>query len=69
MSTSTIIKVSGMHCANCQKKVEKALLALPDVKKVDINLKRAEAKVTSGAEIGIDVFRQAVEDAGYTLEV
>jgi copper chaperone len=60
-----IYKIEGMTCKHCVMRVKKALEALPQVKKVEVDLNKAEAEVkgeASSAEI-----KAAVEAAGYKV--
>ena len=60
--------VKGMHCAACVGKVERALLAVPGVKTVAVNLATERATVRLGADgPSLDALRLAVDAAGYTV--
>ncbi len=60
--------VTGMSCASCVGRVEKALLGVPGVFEVNVNLaaERATVEYLAGAAEARD-FRRAVEGAGYGL--
>lgn len=62
-----ILNVKGMMCANCQKHVHDALLAMDGVSTVDVNLEKGTAKVTASREIPMDEFRSVISEAGYEL--
>lgn len=62
-----ILNVKGMMCANCQKHVHDALLAMDGVSAVDVNLEKETAKVTASREIPMDEFRSVISEAGYEL--
>lgn len=62
-----ILNVKGMMCANCQKHVHDALLAMDGVSAVDVNLEKGTAKVTASREIPMDDFRSVISEAGYEL--
>ena len=62
-----ILNVKGMMCANCQKHVHDALLAMDGVSAVDVNLEKGTAKVTASREIPMDEFRSVISEAGYEL--
>lgn len=40
------LKITGMSCQNCVKHVEKAIAALPGIKKAKVSLEKQEAHVT-----------------------
>ena len=62
-----ILNVKGMMCANCQKHVHDALLAMDGVSAVDVNLEKGTARVTASREIPMDEFRSVISEAGYEL--
>lgn len=59
--------VQGMNCAACVRKVEKALQALPNVVKVQVNLAEQTGLVWGNIEPAILV--SALQNAGYGAEV
>lgn len=60
------IGVDGMTCGGCVLSVEKALLRVPGVQKVQVSLERKEA-VVEGEGFDRAKVLSAVEDAGYDL--
>ena len=62
----TTLNISGMTCASCVARVEKALLKVPGVSAASVNLATERAKVRALAGTSIDTLRQAVQAAGYT---
>ncbi len=69
MSTASdeiALDVSGMTCASCAGRVEKALRAVPGVLGASVNLATERATVSvGGAGVGAGVLVAAVEKAGY----
>ena len=61
------LNVKGMMCANCQKHVHDALLAMDGVFTVDVSLEKGTAKVTASREIPMDEFKSVISEAGYEL--
>jgi Cu+-exporting ATPase len=61
------LDISGMTCASCVARVEKALAAVPSVTAATVNLATEKAKV-SGAHDAAALI-EAVEKAGYTATV
>ena len=61
------LHVKGMMCANCQKHVHDALLAMDGVSTVDVSLEKGTAKVTASREIPMDEFKSVISEAGYEL--
>jgi len=66
-NTSTLLKIEGMHCASCQRPIEKALRETPGVASVSVNL--ASREVTVEGSVGSDVLLAAVKSAGYEAVV
>lgn len=63
------IHISGMHCASCVSKVEKALNSVDGVAKASVNLASQSARIHSerpSAEI-MPAMRASVKKAGYEL--
>ncbi|MCL2136085.1 MAG: heavy-metal-associated domain-containing protein [Coriobacteriia bacterium] len=67
MSTTTL-KIGKMNCEHCASSVRKALETLPSVEKVDVSLKKAEAKVKSSAPLDLESASKVVEEAGFVVE-
>ncbi|MCX2861548.1 heavy metal translocating P-type ATPase [Paucibacter sp. PLA-PC-4] len=61
----TTLPISGMTCASCVGRVEKALRAVAGVSKADVNLASEAATVAGPARL--DALRTAIEKAGYGL--
>jgi P-type Cu+ transporter len=59
------LAITGMTCASCVSRVEKALLAVPGVTKAAINLASERARITIIDEAAIEKAVRAVSDAGY----
>jgi len=66
-SNSAVLKIEGMHCASCQRPIEKALRETPGVTDVSVNL--ATREVTVESSVGSDVLVAAVANAGYEAVV
>jgi len=59
------LEITGMTCASCVRRVERALAAVPGVTAAAVNLAAESADVTLGQPVGADVLIAAVADAGY----
>ncbi len=59
--------IEGMMCGHCVMHVEKALKAISGVEDTVVSLENKTAEVTLGGEIADDIFRTAIEEAGYQL--
>ena len=67
MNTITL-RIGKMNCEHCASSVRQVLEALPDVEKVEVNLKKAEAKIKSSTPLNLDKASLAVAEAGFVLE-
>ena len=65
--TSTLLKIDGMHCASCQRPIEKALRETPGVSDVSVNLANREVNVDG--TVSSDTLVAAVADAGFDAVV
>ena len=66
----TTYDISGMHCASCVGRVEKALAALPEVTMVKVNLVLEEAIVEGLADVDAEArVAKAILDAGYKAKI
>lgn len=60
------LKIKGMTCGHCQKRVEDALNKLPGLS-AQVNLKKEEAVVSITGEWNEAAVRAAVSDTGYEV--
>ena len=67
MTTKQItLPVTGMTCASCVRRIEKALARVDGVQDASVNLATERAKVTYDADaVTLDQMKAAVEKAGY----
>ena len=68
-SGPTQVLVEGMTCAGCAKSIRAALLKHPEVKNVDINVKKGTVTVSFNPEQSLteEQIREAVKAAGYQV--
>lgn len=62
-----ILKIDGMMCEHCKKRVEDTLKAMNGVTDAKVNLEEKSATVTMENEISTEDFQNAITDAGYTF--
>ena len=67
--SSLHLKIEGMHCHNCQAKVERALKAVPGTWAVDVDVEHGQADVSFDGKAAPEKFVDAVKAAGYSAEV
>ncbi len=63
----SIFPVTGMTCASCVARVEKALSEVPGVVSASVNLASEKATVEYSDSVTFATLRDAVRDAGYDL--
>jgi len=61
------VSVGGMTCAACVRRVEQAILEVPGVQDVNVNLATARASLTYDSQMwgGLEAVRRVITDAGY----
>lgn len=62
-----IIKIEGMSCGHCSKRVEDALKNIEGVKEVNVSLDDKQAVVTAEDTAAEDALKEAVAEAGYEV--
>ncbi|WP_186172181.1 heavy metal translocating P-type ATPase [Burkholderia gladioli] len=70
IETAVALRVTGMTCGGCARRVEKALAAVPGVAqaKVDLAATRAEVEFAADAEVDAQALVAVVAAAGYQAE-
>ena len=67
--TESILTVKDMSCEHCKMTVENAVTALDGVKKAKVNLGAKTVTIKyDGTDVGPDQFKEAISQAGYTVE-
>lgn len=61
-----VMVVEGMHCENCQARVENAINRLDGVV-CKVNLKKKTATVSYSTEVSEPLLKETVEKLGYTV--
>jgi P-type Cu2+ transporter len=62
-----VLGIDGMRCANCARKVQRALEVLPGVQRVDVNLVNSRASIDwRSTEIALPRVLEAIASAGFT---
>ncbi|HEY8344673.1 MAG TPA: copper ion binding protein [Bacillota bacterium] len=63
------LNVEGMACQHCAMSIEKAVGALPGVKRVQVNLQRKQVTVDCDSGlIDLEAVKNAIEDQGYEVK-
>lgn len=61
-----IVKIEGMSCGHCQKRVEDALNSIAGVE-AQVDLNKAQANIKASEDVTDEALIKAVEDAGYEV--
>ncbi len=62
-----IVTIEGMQCNHCKMSVEKALISISNVIKVEVDLKKKNAKIESEQEIENDKIKAVIEEQGFKV--
>ncbi|HBT59446.1 MAG TPA: heavy metal transport/detoxification protein [Acholeplasmataceae bacterium] len=62
-----VIKIEGMSCMHCVKRVDQALKTLDGVTGVSVNLELKQASVDYQGSINDEVIKSVIDDAGYDV--
>lgn len=68
MARNIELKIAGMHCLDCARKVEKALQGVPGVDRAEVQYIRKWARVVAEDEVDVKDLVAAVQAAGYGAE-
>ena len=66
---TTNIKINGMKCDHCKKRVDEALKNINEIKKVKIDLKTGNVKITSDEEMNMNNIKDIIDSLGFELEM
>lgn len=71
-----IYKITGMTCNNCVASVTEKLIKVAGVNKVDVDLEKAEAEISMGKHVSLDILKSTLpkkytisEKGNYTSEM
>ena len=62
------IKIKGMHCEGCEKRIENALGDIKGVKNVEAEYKSGTAVVETKSKIDNKKIEDTIEDLGFKVE-
>ena len=63
----TNIKISGMHCASCEKLLKMAIEGVPGVQVKSISHATGSARIAMPGEKEIAAVKKAIEEEGYKV--
>lgn len=63
------LKITGMHCTGCSKRLEKVLNNLDGVQNAKVSFEEGKAEIEyEENKIGFDEIKEAIEDADFEVE-
>ena len=62
------MKIEGMMCGHCEKRVKKVLEAIDGVESAEVSYEAGTAVVTLSSDVADDVLKKAVEDQDYIVK-
>ena len=62
-----IIKIDGMSCSHCAKKVEDTLLSIDGITKAKVNLKEKIATITLNNNIDNSIIKEKIDALDYKV--
>ncbi len=63
-----LIKVDGMHCEGCEKRIQNALKNLDEIKKAIANYKKGTVNIILKKEISKVKIKEIIEDIGFFVK-
>ncbi len=63
--TELVIKIEGMHCGGCVKRVENVLKGFKEIKKASVSLEEAQAVIELKKELAAEKIVEAINDLGF----
>lgn len=63
-----VIKVKGMHCEGCEKRIKNALGDIKGVKKVEADYKKGIVTVEAKSKIDDKTIEGTINDLGFEVE-
>lgn len=61
------IKIEGMSCEHCAKKIENALKNIDGIKSVKVHLKKKEAIISTDKLVSDETLKSTIENLGYQI--
>jgi Cu+-exporting ATPase len=66
-ATSLTLSIGGMNCASCAGRVERALIAVPSIRTVNVNLASERVHISFADTPDVSAAIAAIENAGYRV--
>ena len=59
--------VQGITCENCRKKLTRAMMAVPGVESVTVDIEASTVSWTEKATVNLEILKEAIDDAGFDV--
>ena len=66
--TEINLKVNGMHCEGCEKRIKNALSEIDGVSEVVASYVEGTAKIKMNKDIDIQEIKEIIDDLGFEIE-
>lgn len=63
-----ILKVEGMKCNKCTKRIEDSLKEINDIKKIKFNIEKKEITIITNNKLDINKIKEIINSLGYKVE-
>ena len=63
-----ILKVEGMVCGGCEKRVENILSSLEGIETVEASHEENMVKIKLNKDLNIDLIKEKIEDLGFEVK-
>ncbi len=64
----TVIKVEGIACGGCEKRIQNALGTITGIESVKADRNTGLVTVSSDESVSEDIMKETVEDIGFTVK-
>ncbi len=61
------IKVKGMHCEGCEKRIKNSLGLLDEIENVIVSFTNGEVTIKLKKEINLEIIKEQIEDLGFEV--
>ena len=62
-----VLKVSGMHCEGCEKRIKNVLMTLPNVISVNANHELGQVEISAQDNIDLEIIKEKIADLGFSV--
>ena len=63
-----VLKIEGMHCDGCVKRVKNVLQKMEGIEDVDVSLEEKTAKIKMNGEVDLKEVKEKIENLGFEVK-